>query len=179
MIYKYAFKKGKKALLKIELDDGKEKWMETTDAVLKFAENTFEEGDEVDVEYTEKNGKYKATRITAPGTTKSKKTYKNQESEKDVEDSTVENVCEDCGAELKSDKYTKCYKCNQKAKKENKTTKKSTSYDENRNDSIIRQTCIKAASEATTTLAGHIDNPDTLGEVILELAEKLYNWVIQ
>lgn len=182
MIFKYAFKKGKKALLKIEMDDGKEKWMETTDAVLKFAENNFKEGDAVDVEYTEQNGKYKATRITAEGESGKKTNKYKKDEENEVEDSTVENVCEDCGKELKSDKYTKCYTCNKKVKENGTTSKtytKPKSYDGDRNDSIIRQTCIKAASEAVTVLAGHVDDLDTVGDMVIELAGKLYNWVTE
>jgi len=173
MQYLTTFKKGKKSLIKIKTDDGKEKWYETSDAVLNYAKKTFEADDEVSIDTKKEGKKIVVTRITAG------EVGEEPEPEAETEDSTVENVCEDCGKELKSDKYTKCYTCNKKAQKNGNTFKSKTKvYDGDRNDSIIRQTCIKAAGEAVTVLAGHVDDPETVGDIVIEISEKLYNWVI-
>ena len=163
MKYITAYKKGKKALLKIKLDDGSDKWMETTDAVLNFAKKNFDENDEVNVEYTEKNGKYKASRVTSPG----------KASKKAPEDSTVKNVCEDCGKELKDDRYTKCYSCNKKAPKEEKTSKKTTNTTD-KDELIKREAIAHATSRVMIGLQGQIDVNNCT-----DIFETIYNNILK
>jgi len=180
-----AFKKGKDNLVKIVLDDGKQKWAKTTDAVVRDAQKNFEENEEVDVEYTEKNGRYTVQRIMKKGQTAKKSAPKS-------DTDTAEFTCEECGVKLKDDKYKKCYKCNQKAR-ENKSSEK-TGTGSGKPDyahgapygSLLPEEAerrnklatLSSVCQAVTTLTGHIDDPSTLSDVIIELYDKLYSKVI-
>ncbi len=113
MRFLFAFIKDGKNLVKIAMDDGKERWMETSPAVLGFAKKALKgsdkttnyPGDEVKVTYTEENGKYNCTRIEKIGGA----------SASNSEVSTNgKPKCADCGKELKDNKYKKCYLCNKK-----------------------------------------------------------------
>lgn len=113
MIFKHICKKANKYLAKIEVD-GKDKWFTVTQAVYNFATKNFEEGSEVDVQYTTKNGQYFATKIMTAGS--------GEEKVEEVPEETIDYVCEDCGAELKNGKYKKCYTCNKKNPSKRKTS---------------------------------------------------------
>jgi len=113
MRFLFAFIKDGNNLVKIGMDDGKERWMTTSTAVYGFAKKALKgtdkttgyAGDEVKVTYTEENGKYNATRIEKIGGGTD-----NAETRTDGKP-----TCTDCGKELKDNKYTKCYLCNKKS----------------------------------------------------------------
>lgn len=172
MLFKTVFKKGKKILVKIALDDGNEVWANTTLAVYNWAKKTYEDGDEVDVEYTKKNGQYFVKRISEPGKGGEKKTTSPE---------TDDFTCEDCGATLKDAKYKKCYKCNKK----NPTKPKSGSPDYKNGapyGSLLPEEAtrrnklatLSSACDAIKVMTGQVGDVGALGEMVVELYEKLY-----
>ena len=159
MLFKTVFKKGEKILVKIALDNGNEVWATTTQAVYNWAKKNFEDGDEVDVEYTLKNGEYFVKRISAQG----------KGSKKTTSTTNYSFICEDCGAELKDDKYKKCYTCNKK----NSSSKSKSSRTDEVGKSIERQAMMKASCDAIKVMTGQVSDVGTLGDMIVELYEKL------
>ena len=159
------YKKGDKYLLKIALDDGKEKWMETTSAVYNFAKNNLKghnqdtnyPGDEVDIQYTEKNGQHNVTRISKKGA--------NTQTQTDSSPAkTGGYTCEDCGKELKDDKYKKCYTCNKK----NPTKKSENKYSDGKfrtPEQITKDEIGHMTARTMVSLQGHV-NPNNVVEVI-------------
>lgn len=68
MKYLHACQKGNKYLIKLETDEGKQVWAETSKAVVSYASNNFKQNDEADFEYTKDNkGQYHVTRINKGG----------------------------------------------------------------------------------------------------------------
>jgi hypothetical protein len=55
-----------KKMLKVEIN-GQEEWTNTSDAVYNFAKKAFKEGDEIELQYEEKDGMKFVNRITKPG----------------------------------------------------------------------------------------------------------------
>jgi hypothetical protein len=160
MIFKTAYKNGNYHSLKVLLDNGEEKWMNTDAKVYSFAKNNFQDGDECDVQYEVNNEKYKATRITKKGGS----APANQGGGKN---------CQDCGAKLKNPKYDKCYACNQK----NPAPKKGgRGYGRSPEEleSIKKQAILKASADAIKTMTGQFDSPDTLADAIITVFDKLY-----
>jgi len=159
MKFLVAFKRGDKNLLKIDFggDEG-EKWCETSAKVVNYAKAQIKEGDEVDLDYVLDDGKYKVNKIMKKGSKTSTST-------------SSQNVCSDCGKELKSDKYDKCYNCNKKNK--NSNTTKSSNFDA---DLSRKQTIAHAVSRSLIALQGHIE-PNNIGEIIDTLYQK-YNELI-
>ena len=146
-VFKVAYTKPKedKYLVKIDFGgDVGEKWCETTEPVVNYAKKAFKDGDEVEATYTEKDGAYNVTRVTKKTTTTTKPSTTKKE--------TIPGkyVCEDCGKELKDDKYKKCYPCNKKNPV--KTTGNSTTQ-----QSIERQNVNNAVSRALISLQGQVD----------------------
>ena len=158
MVYKHICKKGNKFLAKIEME-GKDKWFTVTQAVYNYATKNYEEGDEVDVHYTVKNGQYFATKITRPGTSKREETPEEK----------PEFTCSDCGRELKDGKYDKCYNCNKK--NPSKATTKST-YVPKDTESIKKQAVLKASVHAIQVMTGQINDVEALGEMVLALYDR-------
>lgn len=121
MRFKTVFHKGEKYLIKIELEENKEVWATTTEAVYNFANKNFKPsvkggfpGEECDCEYTEKNNQYHVTRILKLGAETSANTD-------EPKPTPVENREDDkkyckCGEEIKNHKYDLCYACNKKSK---------------------------------------------------------------
>ena len=192
MIYKTVYKKGNKFLAKIIFDDVGEKWCSTTSAVYNFAQKNFEEDEEVDVEYSVKNGQYSVSKIMKVGGG-SKKT------EKKEEETMSKFACEDCGATLKEGKYKKCYTCNKKTPskpktegytcsdcgaplKDNKYEKCYTCNQKNpvaskkgtTDEAIRKEAVLKASCDAVKTLAGFVQDPDTLANIVESLYDRLY-----
>ena len=164
-----AWKKGKKYLIYIDLEDGSKKpkkWMETTQAVYNYAKNQFEEGDEIGITYAKENGQYNVSRVNKDGTVKTETTT--DEDEGPEEDDDVKR-CEDCGKELKDPKYDKCYTCNQK-----NPSKKSTEKSSERTDSIKMQTAYKVAGMSIQVFTGQIADLDVLKEQLDDIAEHVY-----
>jgi len=72
-IFKIAYKKGKKLLLKIDTQDKSKtpvKWMPTTEAVFNYVKSNFEEDDEIGIEYTKKGPTYHVVRANKEGKNK-------------------------------------------------------------------------------------------------------------
>jgi len=165
-IFKVAYKKGAKHLLKIE-QDGKDVWMNTTETVYNYAKENFEDGDTIGIEYT-KNGKlYHVTRVNKDGNSVEKS------AEEVIEESKEETIskkdgyfCEDCGKELKDGKYKKCYDCNQKNPEKGKYTQKSPEVQM----SIKTQSAYKCASIAIQVFTGQIADIATLKIQLDDLA---------
>lgn len=153
MKFLVAYKKGDKTLVKIELDDGEQVWGTTSEAVYNFAKKAFKEGEEVGVEYTEKNGQYFVNRITKKGSSETSTT-------KQKTTSSTGFACEDCGYELKDGKYKKCYTCNEKAPASSKKTS-----GDNTQEYINRQNANHATSRTLIALQGHVD-PNNVLELI-------------
>ncbi len=150
MRFLHACEKNGVALIRIAMDDGTERWMETSKAVLNFARKVLKgnnketgyKGDEVKVTYTQENGKYNCTRIEKIGET----SVKNKQQPK--------YTCETCGVALKDNKYKKCYNCNKKSQ-----TKETISSDK---DLINRQNANHATSRTLIALQGHVDPNNVL-----------------
>jgi len=183
MIFKTAYKKGNKYLVKIVGLGTEEKgdWATTSEKVYNWAKKNFKEGDEVNAEYSEKNGSFFVSRITG-GKGSSKKTEEPKEE-------TPEFVCEECGKELKDGKYSKCYTCNQKSKTSTPATSSSSGKPdygkgapygsllpeeaERRN----KLSCLSCACEAVQVLQGHVSDAETIGEAVKELYNKFLKMI--
>jgi len=171
MKYLVAYKNDKgKFLVKMEFEAGKEKWATTSEAVVNYAKANFKASEDVDVEYTEKNGSYTVSRITKKGSAPvaTKSTAPASETPK-----TTEYKCEDCGATLKDGKYKKCYPCNKK----NPAPAKTTSGGGQRDvvgQSIEKQAMMKASAMAVgNAFVGQVNDVDTLADMIIKVYEKL------
>lgn len=66
MIFKVAYKKGERTSIKVA-DGDKDIWMGCPNKVYSWCKKAFKEGDEIDVEYTVKDGQYTASRVTKKG----------------------------------------------------------------------------------------------------------------
>lgn len=169
MRFLVAFKKEDKNLVKIDFGgDIGEKWATTTDAVYNFAKSNIKgsnrdtnfSGEEVTVEYKVNDGKYEVSRITKVA---------QSETTKKTKDTPTEPICKDCGATLKDAKYEKCYTCNKK-----NPVKKTYGKTPEEIESIKKQAVLKACCHAIQVLTGRIEDAQTLGDMIVELFDKLY-----
>jgi hypothetical protein len=160
-----------KYLVKLEFVEGKEKWATTSEAVVNYAKANFKANEDVDAEYTEKNGSYTVTRITKKGATPAP--VATASTAPATEAKTAEYKCEDCGATLKDGKYKKCYPCNKK----NPAPKKEYSGGGQRDavgQSIEKQAMMKASAMAVgNAFVGQIGDVDTLADMIIKVYEKL------
>lgn len=148
--------------------------------IYAFSETTrgylskFNEGDEVSVEYTKKGTMKLVTKITKIGGSEQKQEtgYK----------------CEDCGADLKDNKYKKCYTCNQKPKpqtekKEEKSNlPKSTYYDNPEKTAQIQKGNALNAAASAAAGRGFIDDkgeedPVKAAQWIKAVAQELLDWL--
>ncbi len=205
MRFLFAYIKDGNELVKIGMDDGKERWMTCTKAVYGFAKKVLKGtdkdtgygGDEVNVEHTLENGKYNATRIEKIGGGTA-----NAETRTDGKPK-----CTDCGKELNDSKYTKCYLCNKKNPAKSKASAEgkyicsdcgailkddkykkcytcnqkspapgSKDRGSNVNASIKRQAIGHMTSRSLVALQGTLD-PNTIQEVIRSLY-KLYTELV-
>jgi len=168
MKYLVAYKNDKgKFLVKLEFVEGKEKWATTSEAVVNYAKANFKANEDVDAEYTEKNGSYTVTRITKKGSAPAPVATAPVSEAK-----TAEYKCEDCGATLKDGKYKKCYPCNKK----NPAPKKESSGGQRDavGQSIEKQAMMKASAMAVgNAFVGQIGDVDTLADMIIKVYEKL------
>jgi len=198
MIYKTIFKKGNKYLAKIVFDDVGEKWASTTQAVFNFAQKNFEDGEEVDVEYTVKNGQYSVSKIKKVGSGskkteptpeetaeftcedcgatlkdgKYKKCYTCNKKNPSKKETSSKPTCEDCGKELKDSKYKKCYECNQKNPSPKKGATKSYGYTPKDVESIKDQVALKSACEAVKVLQGLVTDPSAVADIVENLYQR-------
>lgn len=179
MVFKTVYEADGKTLVKLSgLADNDEKgtWANCTQAVYNYAKKTFKDGNEVDVEYTVKNGEYNVTRIT-------KKGQGNGGGKGTKLDTPY--TCEDCGKTLKDGKYKKCYTCNKK--NPTKSTGGSGSgkpdyakgapygsllpVEETRRNKLAT---LSSACEAIQVMTGQVADADTLADMILAVYDKLY-----
>lgn len=163
-------------LVRAIFDDGETKWAKCSEAVHNYAKKAFKENEEVTLQYTNKNGKYYVTKIVkaSGGGTRS-------DSNKTENTKSSSPCCEDCNKELKDSKYKKCWACNNKNYSKSTTTSSSSkSYKSpTTQDSIVRQSCMKGACDAVKTMAGQIDNVDTLVEAVLAIYGEIYKKVTE
>jgi len=177
MTFLIAYKNDKgKYLIKIGLDNGKEKWATTSEAVYNYAKKNFKSKEEVEYEMTEKNGSYNVTKILKKGQKASSVPVKTETKTEPVKSS--EFKCEDCGKVLKDGKYKKCFVCNKKnpsPKKEEVSKPVNTGGQRDLvGKSIERQAMMKASAEAVATaMQGQMNDIDVLGDMIIKLYEKL------
>lgn len=161
----------------IEFVEGKEKWASTSEAVANYAKANFKANEDVDVEYTEKNGSYTVSRITKKGSTPAPVATTNTASASEAK--TTEYKCEDCGATLKDGKYKKCYPCNKK----NPAPKKESSGGGQRDavgQSIEKQAMMKASAMAVgSAFVGQIQDVGVLADMIIVVYEKLLKKLIE
>jgi len=174
MKYLVAYKNDKgKFLVKVEFEAGKEKWATTSEAVVNYAKANLKANEDVDVEYTEKNGSYTVSRITkkgsAPAPVATKSTAPASETPK-----TTEYKCEDCGAVLKDGKYKKCYPCNKKNPAPRKESTGGGGQRDAVGQSIEKQAMMKASAMAVgNAFVSQVADVDTLADMIIKVYEKL------
>ena len=152
-----AYEKGAKKLLKIELDNGEQKWATCSEAVFNYTKANFKQKEDAIFEMSEKAGQYNVTKISkvegSPVTTS------------DTSSDTLK--CEDCGVALKDSKYKKCFNCNKKSPSETARPGKNESM-------IVKECVLKASANAISTcMVGQIGDVDALGEMICKLYDKL------
>jgi len=178
MIFKTVYEKDGKTLVKLSgLADNDEKgtWANCTSAVFTYAKKTYKDGDEVDAEYSVKNGEYNVTRITKKG----------QGGGGETKPKSNAPTCADCGKELKDSKYEKCYLCNKKNPSKPSSSggdgrpdyKKGAPYGSCTPEEATRRNklaTLSASCEAVQVMTGQIQNADTLADFILAVQEKLY-----
>jgi len=173
MLYLVAYKNDKgKYLIKLGLDDGKEKWASTSEAVYNYAKANFKAKEEAEFEMTEKDGKYNVTKILKKGQ-KASAPVATTNIAPATEAKTAEYKCEDCGATLKDGKYKKCYPCNKK----NPAPRKESTGGGQRDavgQSIEKQAMMKASAMAVgNAFVGQVADIDTLADMIIKVYEKL------
>lgn len=180
MIFKTAYKKGNKYLVKIVglekgNDDGT--WATCSEAVYKWAKKNYSDGDEVGVQYSEKNGSFFVSKITSDKAVSQKE---------EPEDETPEFVCEDCGKVLKDGKYKKCYTCNKKSPSKPTGSSKAPDYKTGapygsvlpeEADRRNKLACLSSACDAVKVLQGHVADVEAIGEAVIELYKKFYKEV--
>jgi uncharacterized protein YabE (DUF348 family) len=165
MLYLVAYQNKGKNLLKLQLDDGTEKWASTSEAVYNYAKSNLKAKDEVDVEMTKTNGQINVTRINKKGEKVSEPVISK------TEGTNAPYTCIDCGKVLKDGKYQKCFECNKKnpVKKEGK--KEVTG---NVGRSIEKQAMMKASAMAVgSTFVGQIPDAGVLADMIIVVYRKL------
>jgi hypothetical protein len=145
MSYKYVKPAQRDNLLMVKVEiDGTEVWATCQKAVKEFAKKNFKEGDDVEFEYEEKDGKYSITGYI--------KKVGGAEPSSDTGDTATETApefaCEVCGKALKDDKYPTCYTCSQAGGGGSSSEK---------NESIKRQAIGHMTSRVIAGLQGHID----------------------
>ena len=176
MIFKTVYERDGKTLVKLSgLADNDEKgtWANCTSAVFNYAKKTYKDGEEVDAEYSVKNGEYNVTRITRKG-----------QGGGGGESKNTSPTCADCGKTLKDDKYKKCYPCNKK------NPSKSTGTGSGRPDygkgapygSLLPEEATRrnklatmsSACEAVQAMTGQVQDAGTLADMIIIIQEKIY-----
>lgn len=141
----------KKRMIKVYTDDTDKTgtWYSCSDAVYGFVDKNFKEGDSVALQ-TDKDIVVKVTK--GEGAVQETQT-------------TPKFVCEDCGKELKDDKYKKCYTCNKKAPK---TSTGGAYKSPEVQESIRKQAIGNMTSRSLISLQGQVD-VNAIHEVIKAL----------
>ena len=180
-IFKIAYKKGKKLLLKIDTQDKSKtsvKWMPTTEAVFNYVKSNFEEDDEIGIEYTKKGPTYHVVRANKEGKNKElgeEAVAPEAEVEPKVENETKTTTkekgkfCLECGKKLTNEKYDTCWSCHEKSPSKGKYSQRSPEVQA----SIKMQVAYKVAAEAILVFTGVIADLDTLKTQLDDLAEHI------
>ena len=177
MLFLIAFKNDSgKYLIKIGLEDGKEKWATTSEAVYTYAKANFKAKEEVDYELTENNGSYNVTKINKKGQ-KSAPVAETPKTEVAPKTTTGGGIpcCSDCGKELKDTKYKKCFDCNKKNPSPKKTYSGGGRQDGAVGKSIEKQAMMKASAMAVgSAFVGQVGtDANILADMIIVVYEKL------
>jgi hypothetical protein len=150
--------------------EGQEGWFNAGDAVVPYLAK-IEKGTEVIVTFEKKGVAKNVTKIVKAGTETPKEEHQPTKSSTGFE-------CEDCGKELKDGKFKKCFMCNKKAPKTegNKISRKEPSYTQSpeRSAQIQRGNALNAAGRL---LSGRPEDPETLAEMAIVVAQKFLDWL--
>jgi len=167
-LFAYISPKDGSYLLKLQNDDGKEKWYKATEAVHGYASKSIKKNESVMIEVSNEKGKEVITRITKANTTAEQPQNRSESPSNGTSTAKAgEYTCSECGKKLKDNKYTKCYTCNQK----NPVT---TTEPSSRQSSIENQAVLKASADAVATaFVGQVKDEETLGDMIARLYKKL------
>jgi len=180
-IFKVAYKKGKKLLLKIDTQDKTDnpvKWMNTTEAVYNYVKANFEEDDKIGIEYTKKGQLFHVVRVNKDGKSSEKEegaiapeTEDEPKVEKETKTTNKKDgkFCLDCGKKLTNPKYDTCWDCHEKNPSKGSYSQKSPEVQA----SIKMQVAYKAAAEAMLVFTGTISDLDTLKSQLDDLAEHI------
>ena len=148
-----------------------EKWFNATDESLL---SNIEKGDEVTVYFEKKGASQQVTKIVKAG----------EERESTTVVSSGAPACIVCGKALKDGKFKKCYVCNMK-KAEPKAnpdvavcasaiTKPYNDFNAEKTAQIQRGNALNAASAA---LSGRQEDPETVAEMVVVVAERFLQWL--
>jgi hypothetical protein len=150
--------------------EGQEGWFNAGDAVVPYLAK-IEKGAEVIVTFEKKGVAKNVTKIVKAGaTTTTTKPEASKES--------TGFECEDCHKPLKDGKFKKCFMCNKKAPKESKHTPedgKRTYFGSPEDIAGKQRGC--ALGAAADLLSGRPEDPETLAEMTLVVAQKLLDWL--
>ena len=82
-------------------------------------------------------------------------------------------TCENCGKELKDDKYKKCYNCNKKA------SGKYGDLSVTERNRRAKLTALSSACEAIKVLTGQVSDVDTIGAMVEQLYDCFYKKIAE
>lgn len=165
---KLAAKAGNGKGFKVE---GQEGWFNASDAVKPFLAK-IEKGAEVVVTYEKKGVAMIVSKIVSATSASVVEKPKETVVDNSLAKSPGTPVCEDCGKELKDDKYKKCYVCGKKAYK----GKAAKTYDSpEKTAQIQRGNALNAAAQVISGMDAN--DPDLLAEMTLSVAQKFVDWL--
>lgn len=150
MIFRVAYKKDTRVSIKVQDGDKKPVWMTCSDAVYSWCKKSFKDGDEVNVEYTENNGRFTATRVSKDGTSPAPQVEKKAEAPK--QETKVEKPATGVASYSRPREYMK-----PKTPEESKQM---------RACSILSSVC-----QAVQSIVGHID-VNGLGDIVEALYDR-------
>lgn len=143
---------------------GVEKWFNANDESMLA---DVEKGEEVTVYYEKKGASQQVTKIVKAGAVE-----------------VAEAKCEVCGKVLKNPKFKKCYTCNMnkvEAKIEEDEPKaiaeKPKPYNDFNADRTAQIQRGNALNAASAVLAGRQEDPETLAEMVIVVADRLLEWL--
>lgn len=152
MIFKVAYKRGDRILIKVN-KDGKDIWMECSENVFNWCKKTFTEGEEIDVTYTEKNGQYTTTRVCKKGSN-------NAPPAESYKKTTVENKTAPSKNNVSQQVGNMSYP---------REFMKSKNPEESKQ--IRALSILSSVTQAVQALAGHVD-PNNIGDIIETLYDR-------
>jgi hypothetical protein len=151
--------------IKITSADDGEKWYALSSKVQSFVKTGINVGDSVDFKVTDDNGIEVISFI-------SKTPITEKFTPKKIVKKVSEYTCNECGAPLKDNKYSTCYTCSMKLKKEVNNSPE----EKSRQESIQRQAVAHATSRVLIALQGHID-PNNVLDIYNTVYDNILNKV--